>query len=72
MLLSLRKNGLTSLFKEVRVFKAFERWCFSVMPVLAEVVKKTPSAVPAANDTEKRRTSLQQLSCWLESCSGHA
>ena len=24
MLLSLRKNGLTSLFKEVRVFKVFE------------------------------------------------
>ena len=35
MLLSLRKNGLTSLFKEVRVFKVVSLW--GIAAILSQI-----------------------------------
>ena len=44
MLLSLRKNGLTSLFKEVRVFKEPERETGTVGTVFPETESGTGTA----------------------------
>ena len=42
MLLSLRKNGLTSLFKEVRVFKVVVRYTLESEPVSENALSKGP------------------------------
>ena len=58
MLLSLRINGLTSLFKEVRVFKAFRNssgvWGFCSRNASLEPRRRTPKD-PAVLKTRLQR-----------------